>query len=203
MTNPQRTQQSQRAHLFILIGPSGVGKSTLLRYLEERADAESAPKYTTRPSRGTPEDARDFIFCEPDEFPQEGVLCFESYGHLFGIQLTKIEESLRYGRSHVTAVGDCATASRLMALFQERSVCIFVYCSLPVLRKRMLADRTSRRIERYHLVRRELTRIYTQLGCVQVVIDNSHEELNTFSQIDRLLTWLDTDAIPLRQGLGI
>ena len=66
--------------------------------MEKAFGAESAPKYTTRPSRRTHEDERDFIFCDPDKFPSEGVLRFRSYGHLFGIQLEPINRSLEDGK---------------------------------------------------------------------------------------------------------
>src|SRR5438132_468919 len=89
----RRTILSYASYLFVLIGPSGTGKSTILRCIAESIGAESAPKYTTRPSRHTTEDARDFIFCSREEFPTQGILAFESYGQLFGIQLEQIDNS--------------------------------------------------------------------------------------------------------------
>src|SRR5947209_5203622 len=126
------------SYLFVLFGPSGVGKSTILRYFESRLGAESAPKYTTRPSRNTEEDAQDFIYCSSDNFPTEAILVFESYGHMFGIQLDAIAESFRKGKSHVIIVGQSDDVKKLLSIYGDKVVVIFVFCDIPILRDRIL-----------------------------------------------------------------
>jgi guanylate kinase len=180
------------AHLFVLMGPSGVGKSTILRYMKDTHGVESAPKYTTRPSRNTEEDVQDFIFCTQDDFPTADILRFESYGHWFGIQLGEIGKSFERGRSHVTIVSDCRVANKLASVYANYMVTIFVFCSSPVLESRIFRDRSSDRAARWSQIRDEVARIYDELGCVEFVINNSGPLESTFHQIDRLLARLET-----------
>lgn len=181
-------QGGQDAHLFVLLGPSGAGKTTILRYLERSRGAESAPKYTTRPCRNTCEDKQDFIFCKIEDFPSVRVLGFESYGHLFGIQLEKIQQSLERGASHVTIVGQSETVIRLISLYPNVTVPIFVFCDLHILKKRILNDLS--RAQRWPQVREEIKNIYSQLGCMEFLINNSGSKADTFAQVERLLSRL-------------
>ena len=175
------------SRLFVLVGPSGVGKSTILRHFESRFAAESSPKYTTRPSRNTEEDARDFIHCVPPDFPKDGVLAFESYGHLFGIQLNAIAESFRKDRHHVTIVGSNDTAAKLLTIFGNRVVVIFVFCDFSVLKERIMVSADVHRSGRWAAISDEIDHIYQELECVDFVINNSKSFEATFNQIETIV----------------
>lgn len=55
--------------LFVVSGPSGVGKSTILRKLVPRIPGLSfAVSHTTRPKRAGEEDGRDYHFVTDEEF---------------------------------------------------------------------------------------------------------------------------------------
>ena len=157
----------------VLTGPSGSGKSSILRFLEKSMGAQVAPKYTTRPSRGTEEDERDFIFCNEDQFPKDGVMRFPSYGHLFGIELEQIGESLRRGELHAIIVGDYAAVRQMSALYGDQLLVILVFCSSTVLKERIFRDVKSHRVSRWVLVQEELSGIYDNLDCVTNVVNNS------------------------------
>lgn len=180
-----------RSHLIILLGPSGVGKSTMLHYLENKYAVETSPKFTTRPSRNTPEDERDFIFCTDSEFPTEGILAFKSYGHLFGIDLEAIHTSFHKERSHAVIVGNCDVKRQLIKLLKTvRVIGIFVYCDLAILENRIFSDSHPHRSSRWEAIRSEISHIYPDIGCVDFVIDNSKSLNNTFDQIDKIVLML-------------
>lgn len=188
MGSSRSSLDSGHSRLFLLLGPSGVGKSTVRRYLERRVPADSAPKYTTRPSRGTEEDANDFIFSAT--FPASGILRFESYGHAFGIQLDRIDASFRNSRSHVTIVGDCHVAAELVSRYGTAVVSILVFCESSVLQARAFADPLSARPARWPQVRGEMAAIYDTLRCIQHVINNTGPLEATLGQVDLLLARL-------------
>jgi len=55
--------------LFVVTGPSGAGKGTLIRALiERRDDLEVAISATTRPQRPGEEDGHDYYFLTEEEF---------------------------------------------------------------------------------------------------------------------------------------
>ncbi len=57
------------ARVFVITGPSGVGKGTLIRGLMERLpQLELSVSATTRPARPGEQDGRDYHFLAPEEF---------------------------------------------------------------------------------------------------------------------------------------
>lgn len=173
--------------LFILYGPSGTGKSTLLRYLETNFNVETAPKYTNRPNRFTVDDSRDFIFLEPSGFPKE-LLLFKSYDYFFGIQLNEIENSFNRGNSHSVIVGNCEVVNNLINIYGKRAISIFVYCDILVLKERIFRDPSHHRIERWPMISEEISNIYRQLESARFVVNNSGNEEDTFNQIKDIIS---------------
>lgn len=179
--------KSTEARVIVLIGASGSGKSSIKHLIQREYGAEVAPKYTTRASRGTEEDAADFIFCQKGTMPTSGILTFNSYGELFGIQLDEIEESLQRGRHHVLGVGDCSTVRSLSELYPNRVICIFIYCAIDVLYSRIVSDASGSRSSRWTRIVEQVGEVYPVLGCVQFVIDNSGSFAETRSQVDVIM----------------
>lgn len=55
--------------VFVITGPSGVGKGTMISYLRERMpELELSVSATTRPPRAGESDGRDYHFLEPGRF---------------------------------------------------------------------------------------------------------------------------------------
>ena len=177
-------QKSSANYLFALLGCSGAGKTTILRYLRRSIAADAAPKFTTRPSRNTSEDIEDFIFCVDPNFPTDDIISFESYGYVFGIQRLEIDHSLKRGKSHVVVVGDASVVERLRDVYNEKVVSIFVFCQSSVLQKRVACD--PARAARWPMISAEIDRVYDQLGSVDFVVNNSNSKEKTFSQINRV-----------------
>jgi guanylate kinase len=98
------TDQPATAKLIVLSGPSGVGKSTLLRQLLERFPERLrlSVSATTRSPRPGEQEGVDYYFLSPDEFARhreagDFLECFEVFGrgHWYGTL-----------RSEVTSSGD-------------------------------------------------------------------------------------------------
>ena len=60
------------ARVFVITGPSGVGKGTLIRGLMERLpQLQLSVSATTRPARPGERDGRDYHFLSPEEFERQ------------------------------------------------------------------------------------------------------------------------------------
>lgn len=85
--------------LFVVSGPSGVGKSTILRKLVPRIPGLSfAVSHTTRPKRAGEEDGRDYHFVTDAEFDrlvEAGAFVEWAWVHLYRYGTSK--EALRAG----------------------------------------------------------------------------------------------------------
>lgn len=181
-----KMQIDQEPKIFVILGPSGVGKTSVLRCLETNHGIETTPKHTTRPSRNTSEDIRDFIFCKREDFPAQDILIFESYGHYFGIDLAAIRNSIRRGKSCAIVVGDCEVVKKLSSMFGHKSmIVILIFCDSQTLKKR-IAD--SSRLERWPKIVEELSNIYGELRCVNFVVNNSFSLGETFEQIEDIVS---------------
>jgi guanylate kinase len=93
---------SNLAHLVVLSGPSGVGKSTLLRRLFERFPdrLRLSVSATTREPRPGEQEGVDYYFLAPEEFARrresgEFLECFEVFGrgHWYGTLRSEVAAS--------------------------------------------------------------------------------------------------------------
>jgi guanylate kinase len=98
---------SAPALLFVVTGPSGAGKGTLIRaLLERRPDFALAVSATTRPQRAGEVDGRDYYFLTEDEFVRR-IEADEFLEHVvyvggrYGTLRSEVERILRSGRSCV------------------------------------------------------------------------------------------------------
>ncbi|HXR60786.1 MAG TPA: guanylate kinase, partial [Solirubrobacterales bacterium] len=98
------------AKVFVITGPSGVGKGTLIRELLQRVpDLELSVSATTRPPREGEIDGRDYHFLTPEEFDRriaaEDFLEFATYsGNLYGTLRSEVERRLSLGHSVVLEI---------------------------------------------------------------------------------------------------
>ena len=175
------------ARFIVLAGPSGAGKSTILNFLVGKISAAYCQKYTTRPSRNTADDERDFIFCTKEKIPTENVVTFESYGHTFAIPINFVDKQLIRGEHVAMVIGHYPTIQALREVYGEQLLCIFVYCQPELLRERIFGDVQMHRISRWTDIEAEIRDIYSQLACVDLVLDNSGEFSSTEYRLCRLL----------------
>jgi len=96
--------------VFVITGPSGVGKGTLIRALRERVPGlELSVSATTRAPRAGEEDGRDYHFLSREEFERSAganeFLEHATYsGHRYGTLRSELERRLAAGGSVVLEI---------------------------------------------------------------------------------------------------
>jgi len=182
------TTSAKSSVILLLLGVSGVGKTSVLEYLQSHHSFELSQKYTTRTSRNTVSDERDFIFCSTvEEFPNDDLLIFQSYGHAFGIQINQLRSSIIRGKNHALTIGDTETATALKTLFPNQIKTILLYCEYDILKSRIISSLDASRALRWEMIDKEIQSIYPWLGVVDYILDCSMPFESTKSKVDELI----------------
>jgi guanylate kinase len=117
--------------LFVLSGPSGVGKNTVLKeVLAKRTDLTYSISATTRPPRGQEIDGVNYYFLSEEQFLVErrnnGFLEWaEIYGHYYGTPRKQVLALLQKGQ-HVILDVDIQGAAQIRENYAN-AVLIFLY----------------------------------------------------------------------------
>jgi guanylate kinase len=116
--------------VFVITGPSGVGKGTLISRLLERVPGlELSISATTREPRAGEVDGRDYHFLSPEEFDRrietEDFLEFATYsGNRYGTLRSEVSRRLAEGHSVVLEI-EVQGARQVRAAMRE-SVQVFI-----------------------------------------------------------------------------
>lgn len=119
-----------RGILFILSGPSGVGKDTVLRHaLPKLGTIRTSISVTTRPPRPGEQDGVDYFFIPADEFAlmlERGEFLEHAgvHGYFYGTPRKWVEDELRTGMDVVLEI-DVQGAIQVRSLFPQ-AILIFL-----------------------------------------------------------------------------
>ena len=119
-----------RGRLFVLSGPSGVGKDAVLSRMRELGRKfHFTVTATTRAIRPGEQDGADYIFMSPDDFRRliadDGLLEWaEVYGNLYGVPKAQVTDALERGQDVILKV-DVQGAATVREMYPE-SVLIFL-----------------------------------------------------------------------------
>ena len=134
--------------IFVLSGPSGAGKGTLLAYLfQHRPDCVFSVSATTRPRRSTEVEGREYLFLTHDEFVRrrdagQFLEWAEVHGNLYGTPVSEVNARLREGNVVVLDVDVQGGAS--MRRVRPDAVSVFIYPpSLGALHQRLQSRGTD------------------------------------------------------------
>jgi guanylate kinase len=153
--------------VFVITGPSGAGKGTLIKLLVERQpELEVAVSATTRPQRPGEENGREYWFLSEEEFVDRidagGFLEHVSFaGARYGTLASEID---RIGGDGKVCILELETEGALKVQREvEQSVTLFIAADVPELERRLRARATESSGEigdRIELARHQLEQAY-------------------------------------------
>ena len=136
------------AHVFVITGPSGVGKGTLIRGVMERMpELELSVSATTRPPRPAEADGVDYHFLSDSEFDRRAAagdfVEHASYsGHRYGTLRSELERRLAAGVPLVLEI-EVQGARQMRAAMPEAVQVFIAPPSLDALRARLVGRGTD------------------------------------------------------------
>jgi guanylate kinase len=162
---PLQALTSAKSKLFVVTGPSGAGKGTLIRSLAgRRSDLEVAVSATTRPRRPGEEDGREYYFLSEEEFDRRaGAGEFLEYvvyvsGQRYGTLHSEVDRILGEGRSCILELE--TQGARAVQAARPETVSIFVAPPSFAELERRLRERATESAgeigERLELARRQM-----------------------------------------------
>jgi guanylate kinase len=141
-----KAEQHSPGRVVVISGPSGVGKSTIIRQVLQRTGAAYSVSVTTRPPRPGEVDGRDYRFVDRQTFhrmARDGELLewAEVFGHDYGTPAEPVRQAIESGRTIVLDI-DVQGALQVHRRLPAATFVLIVPPSDEALRQR-LAGRNS------------------------------------------------------------
>ena len=183
--------------LFVVSGPSGVGKSTLCRHiLKNILDIRLSVSYTTRKPRPGETDGKEYRFISEDDFRAKiaehaFVEHAEVYGRLYGTPWKELEQKPGSNMDVLLDI-DVQGARQVMKTLQKAVTVFILPPSLKELRARLLergtdtADEQNRRFQKAQDEMRSYTEY--QYTIRNETLDQAIEELQAVIVAERVRT---------------
>ncbi|GAC1364637.1 MAG: guanylate kinase [Acidobacteriaceae bacterium] len=184
--------------LFIISAPSGSGKSTLVNQLRTLVEGlDFSISYTTRPSRGSEEDGREYHFTSRVEFERmiaggEFLEWAEVFGNYYGTAISALEHARLSGKDLLLDI-DVQGALQVMRKLPS-AVSIFILPPSPEVLEMRLRNRseaenmTSETVieRRLSQARNELRQIWDyRYALINDVLDHAVSEMKAIVLSER------------------
>jgi len=143
--------KKKRGKLFILVGPSGVGKTSLINNLlknpKNREVAEFVPTYTTRSPRPYEQDKIDFNFLTVEQFDNKIKDDFflewsQEYKYYYGSPKKRIFDLIDSGKS-VIITTDRWGAEQIIKKIDKVIIIYLLPPDMKILKERLLSRKTE------------------------------------------------------------
>ena len=185
--------QKQNGKLFVISGPSGAGKGTIVNAVMDQADPSGTAlsiSMTTKEPRPGEEDGVNYFFVTKEEFRRQieagGFLEYaEVYDHYYGTPKSKVVEKLNQGRDVILEI-DIQGALNVKKAFPEGVLIFILPPSMEVLRNRL----TGRGTDAPEVIERRLSKTRGELTFIDrydygVVNGDLEEAVETVQAIMR------------------
>jgi guanylate kinase len=184
-----------RGLIFVMVGPGGVGKNTLMKAVLPRLqNLRQLPTVTTRSPREGEEHGRERFFVLPDEFRRmiDGGELVEheevTPGKYYGVPKRYLEQALRAGQDLIADI-EYSGASKVKHHYPDNAVLIFI--APPA--SEVLAERMRERGETEQGIADRLARVQREMGfqnackyvIVNDVVENAIDELCRVIQLEQ------------------
>lgn len=137
-----------KGRLFVISGPSGVGKGTIVKkILETEHPVELSVSATTRAPREGEEEGRDYFFVTNEEFEErianKGFLEYAHvHEHYYGTPKAPVEKALSEGKDIILEI-DVQGAMQVRESFDDGVYIFILPPSIDVLRDRIMGRGTE------------------------------------------------------------
>jgi len=196
---------NQSGILFIVCGPSGVGKTTLSHHLLDSVDGLGlSTSYTTRQPRGGEVDGEAYHFVDVARFDamrEDGVFAewAEVHGNYYGTSIDVVETALAAGTDLLFDI-DYQGAIQLREKFPDRSSAVLV---IPPSMNELETRLRGRGTDSEEVVRKRLAAARHELEQWQhfdflvknAVLDEAFEEIRRVYHASRALTRVRANAM--------
>ena len=137
--------------LFVVTGPSGAGKTTLIKHLiEKNPELHFSVSFTTRPARANEVDGRDYRFVSEESFfdrvTSNDLLEYANvHGYYYGTSKKYVESQLT--KSNILLDIDVQGALNVKKVMPDSAVCFIAPPGYGELKKRLIKRATESEVD--------------------------------------------------------